>query len=134
MPLINILEPVKKEEKQEEDVIVGIDLGTTNSLICVIDENETVRFFQDDKGRDIIPSIIDEISSIKRLMGKNFDEIKDQKFEFQIKEGENNTIKVITKTKEFSPEEISSQILKKLKNIAEKELKTEIKKAVIIFD
>ncbi|MBL6664700.1 MAG: Hsp70 family protein [Rickettsiales bacterium] len=134
MPLINISEPIKQEAKHEE-IIVGIDLGTTNSLIAIIDKNNKPRFFKNDKGQEIIPSIVNinnvNIASIKRLMGKNFHEAKHQKLEFKIKEGENHSIKVLAGGEELSPEEISAKILKKLKNIAEQTLKTKIEKAVI---
>lgn len=134
MPLINISEPINQEEKQEE-IIVGIDLGTTNSLIAMIDENKKSVFFKDDNNKEIIPSIVKingvEILSIKRLMGRSFDEVKDQKFPFEVKKGENNSIKISIQNQEFSPEEISAKILVNLKNIAEKNLKTEVKKAVI---
>lgn len=134
MPLINISKPILQQE-QKEEIIVGIDLGTTNSLISIIDDNKEVKFFSDENGQDIIPSIavIDGIyfSSIKRILGKNFDDIKDKQFDFEIKKGENNSIKVLTPTQELSPEEISAKILTKLKDIAQKHLKTTIKKAVI---
>lgn len=134
MALINILEPIKEEKKQDE-IIVGIDLGTTNSLIAIINDKEQVHFFKDENGNEIIPSIVEilgeKICSIKRLMGKNFDEVKSQKFPFKIAEGENGSIKILVGNEKFSPEEISAKILEKLKTIAEKELKTEVKKAVI---
>ena len=134
MALINISEPIAESKKQDE-IIVGIDLGTTNSLVAIIDDEEKIKFFKDENGKEIIPSIIEfgdvKISSIKRLMGKSFDEIKNQKFPFEIKEGENNSIKIAVGNAEFSPEEISARILIKLKAFAERELQTEITKAVI---
>lgn len=114
MPLIKIAEPGASQiEERAKEIIVGIDLGTTNSLIGII-EDEKVRFFADENGRDIHPSILTydgkKISSIKRFMGVGFTEIEGSK---------------------VAPAEISAAILKYLKNLAEDSLKTEIKKAVI---
>lgn len=135
MPLINISEPIDQTNNQENEVIVGIDLGTTNSLIAIIDDNKQVQFFADENDQKLIPSIVKlegiEISSIKRLMGKSFSDVKDQNIPFEICEGENDTIKVASKERLFSPEEISAQILTKLKNLAEEQLEQEITKAVI---
>ncbi len=114
MPLIKIAEPGASQiEERTSEIVVGIDLGTTNSLIGII-EDEKVRFFADENGRDIHPSVVTyegkKISSIKRFMGLGFTEIEGVK---------------------VAPAEISAAILKYLKNLAEDSLKTEIKKAVI---
>lgn len=141
------------ENKQEQEVILGIDLGTTNSLVAII-ENNKPRFFCDEKGLELHSSVVsfDEngkilevgnkaledkkavtISSIKRLMGKNFDDVKNIKDQFNFKFDEENKdhLKIIIKNYKYSPEEISAEILKYLKNLAENNLKIEIKKAVI---
>jgi len=117
MALLQIYEPGQsKDAEDSEEVIIGIDLGTTNSLVGVI-ENEKVKIFADENGRDIFPSIVKygdiEIHSIKRLMGKGKD------------------VRVDAGDRKIRPEEVSSEILKQLKKIAEKNLGKEIKKAVI---
>ena len=114
MALIKILEPgAIQENERENEIVIGIDLGTTNSLAAII-VNEKVRFFVDENGRDIHPSIVTygdkKISSIKRFMGVGFTELEGMK---------------------LAPLEVSAEILKHLKKLAEKQLKTEIKKAVI---
>ncbi len=114
MALIKILEPgASQENERENEIVIGIDLGTTNSLAAII-VNEKVRFFVDENGRDIHPSIVTygdkKISSIKRFMGVGFTELEGIK---------------------LAPSEVAAEILKHLKKLAEKQLKTEIKKAVI---
>ncbi len=114
MALIKISEPgASQENERESEIVIGIDLGTTNSLVAII-INEKVRFFADETGRDIHPSIVTcggkKISSIKRFMGVGFTEVEGMR---------------------VAPAEISAEILKNLKNLAEKQLETEIKKAVI---
>ena len=114
MALIKILEPgASQENERENEIVIGIDLGTTNSLAAII-VNEKVRFFVDENGRDIHPSIVTygdkKISSIKRFMGVGFTQLEGMK---------------------LAPLEVSAEILKQLKKLAEKQLKTEIKKAVI---
>ena len=114
MALIKISEPgASQENERENEIVIGIDLGTTNSLAAII-VNEKVRFFVDENGRDIHPSIVTygdkKISSIKRFMGVGFTELEGIK---------------------LAPSEVSAEILKHLKKLAEKQLKTEIKKAVI---
>ena len=114
MALIKISEPgANQENERENEIVIGIDLGTTNSLAAII-VNEKVRFFVDENGRDIHPSIVTygdkKISSIKRFMGVGFTQLEGMK---------------------LAPSEVSAEILKHLKKLAEKQLKTEIKKAVI---
>jgi len=136
MSLLQISEPGQENSNDEknEEVIVGIDLGTTNSLIGIIDENEKVKFFKQNN-KELIPSIVTinntKIASIKRLMGKNFDDIKNQKFEYDVTKDEEDNIKIKIDNNLFSPEEISSKILTKLETLAEEELQQEVKKAVI---
>ncbi len=114
MALIKISEPgASQANERENEIVIGIDLGTTNSLAAII-VNEKVRFFSDENGRDIHPSIVTygdkKISSIKRFMGVGFTELEGLR---------------------LAPSEVSAEILKYLKNLAEKQLKTEIKKAVV---
>ncbi len=133
MALLQIHEPGQSQENQDtNEVIIGIDLGTTNSLVAIIEDGKA-RILADENGRDMQPSIVQygstEISSIKRLMGKSFADVKNENFSFKI--ADEKTLRIIVGDRKIRPEEVSSEILKKLKNIAEKNLQCEIKKAVI---
>ena len=136
--LLKITEPSASTENEVEQDIVGIDLGTTNSLIAMV-KDEKVKFFADENGVEIHPSIVCYedagvvISSIKRLMGKSFADVQNQKLNFKIEQNSNQkeVLQILVGDKKIRPAEISAEILKNLKNLAEKSLKTEIKKAVI---
>lgn len=148
MALLQIAEPgASKEEQHSQEIVIGIDLGTTNSLVAII-ENEKVRFFADADGKEIIPSVVGydaagnvtgvgesttTISSIKRLMGKSFSDVKNQKFPFALEENstEKEVLRICIGARKIRPAEVSSEILKHLKNLAEENLKRKIKKAVI---
>lgn len=137
MALIKIAEPgASQNEEKQVETIIGIDLGTTNSLVAII-ENEKVRFFADEKGNEIHPSIVNydgvEISSIKRLMGKSYDDVKDQKLTFKINQNteEKEALQIIVNQDKVTPAQISAYILQYLKSLAEESLKTQIKRAVI---
>lgn len=139
MPLLKIEEPSQeKQEIQDELPIIGIDLGTTNSLVGVV-INENVRFFKDEFNKQIHKSVVafddlgaiksvgnkadfeneeNKIYSIKRFMGRGFADIKDD-YEFEIEPEENSqNFKIKIAEKKYSPEEISSFILKYLKDLA----------------
>ena len=136
--LLKITEPSASTENEVEQDIVGIDLGTTNSLIAMV-KDEKVKFFADENGVEIHPSIVCYedagvvISSIKRLMGKSFVDVQNQKLDFKIEQNSNQkeVLQILVGDRKIRPAEISAEILKNLKNLAEKNLKTEIKKAVI---
>lgn len=155
--VLKISEPGQSENQtQENEIIVGIDLGTTNSLIGVV-ENDEVKIFADGKNCDVVPSVVafddvgnvvsvgknaqksdvkNVIFSVKRLMGKAFDDVAGEKFPFEIisendEKNKQKSLRIKVGEKQFSAEEVSSEILKHLKNLAEKSLKKEVKKAVI---
>jgi molecular chaperone HscA len=163
MTLIQISEPTSNQDQLElgeknQEIVVGIDLGTTNSLIAAKIDNQII-FFSDQEHNQIHPSIVafDEnledficainalesknkvkISSIKRLMGKSLNDIKKDpnnfknlSFEIDQSVGQKGSIRIIIGNKKFSPEEISAKILTYLKNLAEKTLNQKITKAVI---
>jgi len=143
---------------QKEDPIVGIDLGTTNSLVAIIDKDSKEAKALKGKGQSVIvPSLLhfgtnDEIIvgqaareflmdapertvySVKRLMGKAYGDIEDHAsyFSYKIIDQEaDELVKIRIGNKFYSPIELSSFILKELKYRAEQELGTEVKRAVI---
>ena len=144
-------------QKEENKIIVGIDLGTTNSLIAYIKDGE-VKVVKDEQGKNsLVPSIIhfdnegkvvvgDEarsklitnpdrtIYSIKRLMGKAYDDV--QTFENYlgykiIDEDTAALVKIKVDDKFHTPVSLSAEILKVLKARAEKEIGQSVSKAVI---
>ena len=140
MPL-KIQEPdINHDNNLNSDIVIGIDLGTTNSLVGIVENNE-VKLFKDQNNNDIIPSIVNfdhkgnfinvgakisnhSISSIKRLMGKSFQDLDPDKLEFEISNRNNLCIKIANKF--YRPEEISAFILRHLKEIAQQNLKQNI--------
>lgn len=143
---------------QQQEMIVGIDLGTTNSLVAIIHpENRMPVVLKEHDGNALVPSVIhfgesgtvsigDEakkylvsepyntIFSVKRLMGKSYNDVRDYADFFTYKVIDDNTeslVKVQVGDKFYSPIELSSLILKELKTRAEHILKTPVNKAVI---
>ena len=143
---------------QQEETIVGIDLGTTNSLIAIVrsDTQQPVALKETD-GLALVPSIVHfdaygnttvgnparellvaeperTIYSAKRLMGKSYNDISSDAGFFAYKiidDGTDALVKVQVGDKFYSPIELSSYILKELKHRAEHILKTTVSKAVI---
>jgi molecular chaperone DnaK len=135
--------------------IIGIDLGTTNSCVAVMEGNEPV-VIANDEGRRTTPSIVaflkngerkvgdpakrqaitnpgHTIMSIKRFMGRRFDEVADEMTHnsYKIVKGDNNTPRVDIDGRLYTPQEISAMILQKMKKTAEDFLGQEVKEAVI---
>ncbi len=145
---------VDKEEKKE--VIIGIDLGTTNSLVAYVDGTET-KVIRDAAGSNaLVPSILHfsedgvvvgnvareklisaperTIYSVKRLMGKSYADLESLKASVGYNVIDQDTealVKVEIDGKYYTPTELSSEILKELKSRVEKHLKTKVNKAVI---
>ena len=151
MALLQISEPGKATLPHEHRRAVGIDLGTTNSLIAsVISSQATV--IENSYNEKIIPSVVNyskksslvgtsakenqiidpknTVSSVKRLVGKNMDDINPASFSLTLKNYE-NTIGIETIQGLKTPVEVSSEILKYLKNLAEGRLGGELMGAVI---
>jgi molecular chaperone HscA len=143
---------------QQEEIIVGIDLGTTNSLVAIIHpETKKPVALKEHNSSSLVPSIIHfdaagniivgeeakkylitdsqrTIFSAKRLMGKSYNDIKNNASFFSYKIIDDNTeslVKVQVGGKFYSPVELSSFILKELKHRAEHIVKTTVNKAVI---
>ncbi len=133
--------------------IVGIDLGTTNSLVAFMDQ-EGPHVIPGPDGQTKVPSIVGltdnglivgeaakahlirdpsrTIYSVKRFMGKGLDDVKDELkyFPYQLHE-KNGVIRIEIGDKTYSPPQVSAMILKELKRRAEEHLKEDISKAVI---
>ena len=143
---------------QQEEMIVGIDLGTTNSLVAIIHpESKKPLALKEHNSSSLVPSVIhfnelgnatvgeeaknflisephNTIYSAKRLMGKSFNDVKENASFFTYKVIDDNTeslVKVQVGNKFYSPIDLSSFILKELKARAEHILKTPVSKAVI---
>jgi molecular chaperone DnaK len=135
--------------------IIGIDLGTTNSCVSVMEGAEPVVIANAEGGRTT-PSIVafakngerlvgqsakrqavtnskNTIASIKRFMGRFYDEVNEEMklIPYKVMKGENNTARVSIDDKMYSPPEISAMILTKMKQTAEDYLGTKITEAVI---
>lgn len=135
--------------------IIGIDLGTTNSCVSVMEGNEPV-VIANSEGRRTTPSVVGFVSSgerkvgdpakrqaitnphntiysIKRFMGETFDRVADEvsSVPYKVVKGDNNTPRVDIDGRLYSPQEISAIILQKMKKTAEDYLGQEVTEAVI---
>jgi molecular chaperone DnaK len=131
--------------------VIGIDLGTTNSCVAVIEGGQPV-VIANAEGKRTTPSIIgfvngdikvgdpakrqmitnrDTIYSVKRLIGKKYSDVKDMKFPFTVKEGSNGMPVVKIGDRNYTPQELSAMVLQKMKKTAEDYLGKEVTDAVI---
>lgn len=137
--------------------IIGIDLGTTNSCVAVMEGNEPV-VIQNSEGRRTTPSIVafldngngerkvgdpakrqaitnpaNTISSVKRFMGKKFSEVSADKkhASYKVEQGTNDTVVVRIGDRSYTPQELSAMILQKMKSTAEDFLGQTVTEAVI---
>ncbi len=137
--------------------IIGIDLGTTNSCVSVMEGNEPV-VIPNSEGRRTTPSIVafldggkgerkvgdpakrqaitnptNTISSVKRFMGKKFSEISSEQkhIAYAIEKGNNDTVRINIGDRKYTPQEVSAMILQKMKSTAEDYLGTTVTEAVI---
>ena len=135
--------------------IIGIDLGTTNSCVAVMEGNEptviinsegkrttpSVVAFADNGERKIgdpakrqaVTNPLKTIYSIKRFMGETYDRVtkESERVSYKVVRGDNNTPRVDIDGKLYSPQEISAMVLQKMKKTAEDYLGQEVKEAVI---
>ena len=135
--------------------IIGIDLGTTNSCVAVLEGNDPV-VIPNSEGRNTTPSIVAfvdggerkvgdpakrqaitnpkrTIYSIKRFMGENYNQVEKEieRVPYPVVRGENNTPRVDIDGREYTPQEISAMILQKMKKTAEDYLGQTVTEAVI---
>ena len=151
MALLQISEPGKSTMPHEHRHAVGIDLGTTNSLVASVISGTASILEQKNKER-LLPSVVNysstntlvgseakelqinnphnTISSVKRLIGKNLSDIDTKYYSLDLK-GDDSVIEIQTDQGVKNPVEVSSDILKKLKETAEESLGNELYGAVI---
>ena len=135
--------------------IIGIDLGTTNSCVAVMEGNEPV-VIANDEGRRTTPSVVaflkngerkvgdpakrqaitnaqNTIMSVKRFMGHKWDEVTSEAghWSYKVVKGDNNTVRIDIDGRHYTPQEISAMILQKMKKTAEDYLGQEVTEAVI---
>ncbi len=135
--------------------IIGIDLGTTNSCVAVMEGNEPV-VIPNSEGKRTTPSVVafvengerkigdpakrqaitnpqKTIFSIKRFMGETFDQVTKEvnRVPYKVVKGDNNTPRVQIDDRKYSPQEISAMVLQKMKKTAEDYLGQEVTEAVI---
>lgn len=135
--------------------IIGIDLGTTNSCVSVMEGNEPV-VIANDEGRRTTPSVVaflkngerkvgdpakrqaitnpqNTITSVKRFMGRRFDEVTEEisHWSYKVAKGDNNTVRIDIDGRLYTPQEISAMVLQKMKKTAEDYLGQEVTEAVI---
>src|SRR5438477_2731418 len=135
--------------------IIGIDLGTTNSCVAVMEGNEPV-VIANDEGRRTTPSVVaflkngerqladpakrqaitnphNTIMSVKRFMGRRHDEVTEEisHWSYKVTKGDNNTVRIDIDGRMYTPQEISAMILQKMKKTAEDYLGHEVTEAVI---
>lgn len=135
--------------------IIGIDLGTTNSCVAVMEGNEPV-VITNNEGKRTTPSIIGfldngerkigdpakrqaitnplrTIMSIKRFMGVRYSEIEKEAghMPYKVVKGNNDTVRVKIDDREYTPQELSAMILQKMKKVAEDYLGQEVTEAVV---
>lgn len=135
--------------------IIGIDLGTTNSCVAVMEGNEPV-VIANEEGRRTTPSVVaflkngerkvgdpakrqaitnpqNTIMSVKRFMGRRFDEVTEEisHWSYKVAKGDNNTVRIDIDGRLYTPQEISAMVLQKMKKTAEDYLGQEVTEAVI---
>lgn len=135
--------------------IIGIDLGTTNSCVAVMEGNEPI-VITNSEGKRTTPSVVAFVDngerkvgdpakrqaitnpkrtvfSIKRFMGESYDQVQREisQVPYAVEKGDNNTPRVAIDGRQYSPQEISAMILQKMKKTAEEFLGQEVTEAVI---
>src|SRR5258708_18041277 len=148
---------MRARAKKEESVskIIGIDLGTTNSVVAVMEGSEA-KVIPNAEGNRTTPSVVaftksgerlvgqvakrqsvtnpkNTVFSIKRFMGRKYDEVTEEMkmVPYQIERADNGDVRVSIDGKKYSPPEVSAMILGKLKQSAEDYLGETVEKAVI---
>jgi len=137
-----------------KEPVIGIDLGTTNSVVAFVEQSEP-EVISNPEGQRTTPSVIgfkegeelvglqakrqqltnpqNTVYSVKRFMGRRFSEVKDEKKKvpFEVVKGPHDDARIKVEDKVYSPPEISAKVLQYLKKAAEEHIGQEVKKAVI---
>jgi len=137
-----------------KEPVIGIDLGTTNSVVAIVEQSEP-EVITNPEGQRTTPSVVgfkegeelvglqakrqqltnpqNTVYSVKRFMGRRYAEIKDEKKKvpFEIIKGPHDDARLKVEDKVYSPPEISAKVLQYLKKAAEEHMGREVKKAVI---
>ena len=149
------LELIRTNAHELMGKVIGIDLGTTNSVVAVM-EGDDPEVIENAEGSRTTPSVVaykddgerlvgapakrqaitnpeNTVSSIKRFMGRFYDEVEDEIEEvpYEVVRGENDTARVQIGDRKYTPQEISAVVLQKLKQTAEDYLGQEVTDAVI---
>lgn len=155
MALLQISEPGQSPAPHARRHAIGIDLGTTNSLVAVV-RNGVAETLADEHDRHLLPSVVryrakddvvigDEalasasedplntIASVKRLMGRGVDDVRrlGTVLPYEFVDGESKMPRIRTRSGDVSPVEVSAEILKSLKRRADRSLAAEVTDAVI---
>src|SRR5438034_5976378 len=135
--------------------IIGIDLGTTNSVVAVMEGGEPIVITNSEGGRTT-PSVVaftkdgnrlvgqvakrqavtnpeNTVFSIKRFMGRKFEEVQDEikQVPFKVEKASNGDVRIDAEGKQYTPPEVSAMVLQKLKQSAEDYLGSKVEQAVI---
>jgi len=135
--------------------IIGIDLGTTNSVVAIMEGGEP-KVIINEEGSRLTPSVVaftkegevlvgqvakrqaiinpeNTIYSIKRFMGRRWNEVQEEvkRVPYKVERGSNDTLRVVVRDKDYTPQQISAFILQKLKKAAENYLGESVSEAVI---
>lgn len=153
MGLLQIHEPGETPHPHSEGAAVGIDLGTTHSVVAVASDGQVV-ILRDVSGAALVPSIVhygddgavqvgkaaavylreggrNVVASIKRLMGRGGSDTINSDFPYKPVENKNGGLRFLIGNRELTPVEISADILRHMKNLAETALGSAVTQAVI---
>jgi molecular chaperone DnaK len=143
-----------RRKSRMKEPVIGIDLGTTNSVVAVVEQSEP-EVISNPEGQRTTPSVIgfkegeelvglqakrqqltnpqNTVYSVKRFMGRRFSEVKNEKKKvpFEVTKGPHDDARIKVEDKVYSPPEISAKVLQYLKKAAEEHIGREVKKAVI---
>ena len=153
MAQLEIKPAAQPKKESPKEIVVGIDLGTTNSLVAHMD-GDVPRVLADDEGRVLLPSVVAlgpegpivgdaakrqlvrnaerAVYSIKRFMGRGYEDVKDELryFPFRVTPSQ-EVVRIRLADRELTPPEISALILRDLKGRAERHFGRPVEKAVI---
>ncbi len=151
--LLQISEPGQSPDPHDRKLAIGIDLGTTNSLVAIV-RSSIPEVLEDAQGHALVPSVVryaekgrvevgheavaqarvdprNTIVSVKRLMGRSLKDVDREHLAYELEGADEGMLRLRTRAGALTPVEVSSEILKRLREIAEARLDGEIDGAVI---